>query len=107
MIKAAKDALDFARRNRIPIIHVILVWWKIPDIGSEAMSVPFWAAMSAITEEENRLSPGRKSTIDDHNIEGSPGAKPVMPVWMVSRTACHDRPVLATGTTHWALSFCS
>ncbi len=73
VIKAAKDALDFARRIRIPIIHVILVWRKIAGIGSEAMSVPFWAAMSAITEEENRLSPGRKSTIDDHNIEGSPG----------------------------------
>jgi len=72
VIKAAKDALDFARRNHIPVIHVILVWRMIPGIGSEAMSVPFWAAMSAITEE-NRLSPGRKSTIEDHNIEGSPG----------------------------------
>ncbi len=73
VIKAAKDALDFARGNRVPIIHVILVWRKIPGLGSEGMSVPFWAAMSAITEEENRLSPGRKSTVDDHNIEGSPG----------------------------------
>ncbi len=73
VITAATDALDFARGNGIPIIHVILVWRKIPGLGSEGMSVPFWAAMSAITEEENRLSPGRKSTVDDHNIEGSPG----------------------------------
>ena len=73
VITAATDALDFARGNGIPIIHVILVWRKIPGLGSEGMSVPFWAAMSAITEKENRLSPGRKSTVDDHNIEGSPG----------------------------------
>ncbi|MFB3118864.1 MAG: cysteine hydrolase [Myxococcota bacterium] len=73
VITAATDALDFARGNGIPIIHVILVWRKIPGLGSEGMSAPFWAAMSAITEEENRLSPGRKSTVDDHNIEGSPG----------------------------------
>ncbi len=73
VITAATDALDFARANGVPIIHVILIWRKIPGLGSEGMSVPFWAAMSAITEEENRLSPGRKSTVDDHNIEGSPG----------------------------------
>ncbi len=73
VITAATDALDFARANGVPIIHVILVWRKIPGLGSEGMSAPFWAAMSAITEEENRLSPGLKSTVDDHNIEGSPG----------------------------------
>jgi len=38
-------------------------------------SAPFWAALSEITDEENRLTLGRKSTVNDHNIEGSPGTE--------------------------------
>ena len=75
VIGAAKEVIEFARGYNVPVIHVILIWRKIPGLGSEGMSAPFWAAMSAISEEENRLSPGRKSTVDDHNIEGKPGTE--------------------------------
>jgi nicotinamidase-related amidase len=50
---------------------VKLVWRKIPGLGSEGMPVKFWKALHDITDETNRLSPGRKSTVDDHNIMGS------------------------------------
>lgn len=75
VIANAKEALDLARGYGVPVIHVILVYRKIPGLGSEGMSAPFWAAMSQISDEENRLSPGRRSTVDDHNIEGSPGTQ--------------------------------
>ena len=39
------------------------------------MSAPFWKAISSITNEENRLSPDRASTVDEHNIIGSPGTE--------------------------------
>ena len=71
VIKAAEDVIDFARVHGVPIIHVKLVFRKIPDLGSEGMRVPFWKALHDIQDEKNRLSPGRKSTVDDHNILGS------------------------------------
>ena len=75
VITNAADVLEFARAEGIPVIHVILVYRKIPGLGSEGMSAPFWAVISEITDEENRLTPGRKSTVDDHNIMGSPGTE--------------------------------
>ena len=75
VIKAAEDVLRFARGHGIPVIHVTLAFRKILGLGSEGMSAPFWAAMSRITDETDRLSPGRKSTVDDHNIIGSPGTE--------------------------------
>lgn len=72
VIANGADALDFARAAGVPVIHVILIFRKIPGIGSEGMTQPFWQAITDITDEENRLSPGRKSTVDDHNIEGRP-----------------------------------
>ena len=71
VIKAAEDVIDFARVHGVPIIHVKLVFRKIPGLGSEGMRVPFWKALHDIQDEKNRLSPGRKSTVDDHNIMGS------------------------------------
>ena len=71
VIKKAEDVLDFARVHGVPIIHVKLVFRKIPGLGSEGMPVKFWKALHDITDETNRLSPGRKSTVDDHNIMGS------------------------------------
>ena len=75
VITNAARVLEFARAHDIPVIHVILVYRKIPGVGSEGMTAPFWAVLSEITDEENRLTPGRKSTVDDHNIEGSPGTE--------------------------------
>ena len=75
VIANAKEVLDFARGQGVPVIHVILVYRKIPGLGSEGMTAPFWAALSEITDEENRLTLGRKSTVNDHNIEGSPGTE--------------------------------
>ena len=75
VIDAARDALSFAREHGIPIIHVTLTYRKIPGLGSEGMSAPFWKAISSITNEENRLSLNRASTVDEHNIIGSPGTE--------------------------------
>jgi nicotinamidase-related amidase len=75
VINFAKDLLAFARSKRIPVIHVILVHRNIPGLGSEAMTVGFWRAVHDVLEEEDRLSPGRKSTTTTHNLEGSPGTQ--------------------------------
>ena len=75
VIANAREVLDIARGHGMAVIHVILVYRRIPGLGSEGMTAPFWAAMSEITDEENRLTLGRKSTVNDHNIEGSPGTE--------------------------------
>ncbi len=75
VIANARAALDFARARGIPVIHVILVYRHIPGLGSEGMVSPFWKAMQAALGEEDRLTPGRKSTVREHNIEGSPGTE--------------------------------
>ena len=72
VIASGKDLLDHARSQGVPVIHVILILRKIPGLGSEWMTQPFWVCMTEITEAENRLTPGRKSTVNDHNIEGTP-----------------------------------
>jgi nicotinamidase-related amidase len=75
VIKHAKDLLSFARSRNMPIIHVILIHRNIPAFGSEGLSVGFWRAVQDLLKEEDRLSPGRKSTTTAHNLEGSPGTE--------------------------------
>lgn len=75
VIANGRAALDFARAQGIPVIHVVLVYRRIPGIGSEGMVSPFWKAMHAAMSDEDRLTPGRKSTVREHNIEGSPGTQ--------------------------------
>jgi len=75
VIARAKQVLDFARSLQIPVIHVVLVYRKLKGIGSEGMTSPFWKAMHAAQGETDRLTPGRKSTVREHNIEGSPGTQ--------------------------------
>src|SRR2546423_12997569 len=75
VIANAKAALDFARKAKIPVIHVVLVYRRLAGIGSEGMVNPFWKAMHAAQTETDRLTPGRKSTVREHNIEGSAGAQ--------------------------------
>src|SRR5688572_18307919 len=45
VIAAAKDLLDLARARGVPVIHVKLVFRRIPRIGSEGMTQPFWHAL--------------------------------------------------------------
>ncbi len=75
VIAAAERCLTFAREKTIPIVHVKLVYRKIPGLGGEGMVNPFWRALHEITDEENRLTLGRRSTVNDHNIMGSPGTE--------------------------------
>jgi nicotinamidase-related amidase len=75
VIANARQVLDFSRKSKIPVIHVVLVYRRIPGIGSEGMTSPFWKAMHAAQGETDRLTPGRKSTIREHNVEGSPGTE--------------------------------
>jgi nicotinamidase-related amidase len=75
VIAAAKELLDLVRPLGIPIIHVKLVFRRIPGIGSEGMTQPFWHALHDMVSEEDRLTPGRRSTVDGHNIVGSPGTE--------------------------------
>ena len=75
VIAAARDALDFAREFRLPIIHVILTYRMVPGLGSESMTQPFWRAVAEIREAEDRLTPGRSSTVTHHNIQGSRGTE--------------------------------
>jgi len=75
VIAAAKELLDFARAGGIPVVHVKLVYRKIPGLGSEGMTQPFWRALHDMVSEEDRLTPGRRSTVDGHNLVGSPGTE--------------------------------
>ena len=75
VIAAARELLDLARARGIPVVHVKLVFRHIPGLGSEGMTSPFWRALHDLTEAEDRLTPGRRSTVDGHNLEGSPGTE--------------------------------
>jgi biuret amidohydrolase len=56
------------------VLHVKLVYRRIPGLGSEGMAQPFWRALHNLAETD-RLTPGRPSTVDGHNIIGSPGTE--------------------------------
>jgi len=75
VIANAKQVLEFSRKNNLQVIHVVLVYRKIPGLGSEGMVSPFWKAMHAAQGETDRLTPGRRSTVREHNVEGSPGTQ--------------------------------
>lgn len=75
VIANAREVLDFSRKLKIPVIHVVLVYRRIPGIGSEGMVSHFWKAMHAAQSETDRLTPGRKSTVREHNVAGSPGTQ--------------------------------
>jgi nicotinamidase-related amidase len=75
VIANARAVLDHARKIGVPVVHVILVYRKLKGIGSEGMTNPFWKALHAAQAETDRLTPGRKSTVREHNIEGSPGTE--------------------------------
>jgi len=74
VVASARAALDFARGLKVPVVHVVLVYRRIPGIGNEGMVSPFWKAIHA-QGEKDRLTPGRASTVREHNVEGSPGTQ--------------------------------
>ena len=75
VIANAQEILDSARKSKIPVIHVVLVYRRLPGIGSEGMISHFWKALHAAQGETDRLTPGRRSTVREHNVEGSPGTQ--------------------------------
>ncbi|UCF74547.1 MAG: cysteine hydrolase [Betaproteobacteria bacterium] len=75
VIANARAILDYARDRDVPVIHVVLVYRRLPGIGSEGMVSPFWKALHATMGELDRLTPGRKSTVREHNLEGYPGTE--------------------------------
>ena len=77
VIAAARELLDFAREQDLPVVHVKLVYRRIPGLGSEGMTQPFWRAIHELSDTD-RLTPGRASTVDGHNLMGSPGTE-IMP----------------------------
>jgi nicotinamidase-related amidase len=74
VIAAARELLDFARGQGLPVVHVKLVYRRIPGLGSEGMTQPFWRAIHELSASD-RLTPGRNSTVNHHNIMGSPGTE--------------------------------
>lgn len=78
VIAKAREVLDFARKIQVPVIHVVLVYRKLKNVGSEGMTNPFWKALHSAQAETDRLTPGRRSTVREHNLEGSPGTE-IMP----------------------------
>ncbi|HTY65892.1 MAG TPA: cysteine hydrolase [Alphaproteobacteria bacterium] len=81
VIAAAKDVLDFARARGVPVVHVKQVYRRLPKWRNEGMSQPFWQAMQTLLAEDNRLSPGRRTRLEDHQIEGSPGTETMPEVY--------------------------
>lgn len=75
VIASARELLGYARAQGIPVIHVKLVFRLIPGLGSEGMTSPFWRALHELTQEEDRLTPDRRSTVAAHNLQGSPGTE--------------------------------
>jgi len=75
VIARGKEVLDECRKQKIPVVHVVLVHRRIPGVGTDAMVSPFWQAMHAAQAETDRLVPGRKSTVREHNVEGSRGTE--------------------------------
>lgn len=75
VISHSRDLFDWARGQKIPIIHVILIQRNIAGFGAEGLNLKFWKALHEIADEQNRLTPGRKSTAADHNLEGMPGTE--------------------------------
>src|SRR2546422_6104746 len=66
---ATTEIYTLSLHDALPIL--ILVYRKIRNLGSEGMLSPYWKAMHAAQGETDRLTPGRKSTVREHNIEGS------------------------------------
>jgi biuret amidohydrolase len=65
---AAARLLGGAREAGVPVIYVLLTYRRTTPPGLESMGNPFWKAVEAARES---MTPGRRSTIIHHNVEGS------------------------------------
>ena len=68
VIRNTVKLLQIVRKCGIPTIYVVLQFRSKPKPGAEQLSNPFWASIDRVKES---LTPGRKSTIRDHNLVGS------------------------------------
>src|SRR5262245_55316352 len=75
VIGNAQKLLGYARSLGVSIIHVKLVMRRLRKGGSETNNVPFWQALQKVRNENDRLTPGRRSSVNEHNLEGSPGTE--------------------------------
>jgi len=76
VVANGKRALEFSRRLKIPVVHMVLIHRRLPGIGSDSMLSPFWRALHAAQGDTDRLTPGRKSTVREHNLgKDSPGTQ--------------------------------
>jgi len=74
VIANGRDVLDFARKRNIPVIHVVLTFRRLPDGRTEGQVSEFWKAVNRQADTD-RLTPGRRSTTSEHNVEGMPGTQ--------------------------------
>jgi nicotinamidase-related amidase len=58
-----------ARAAGVPVIYVLLTYRRTDPPGLENMGNPFWRA---VEEARESITPGRRSTIVGHNLEGAP-----------------------------------
>ena len=75
VIGNAQKLLRYARSLGVSIVHVKLVMRRLRKGGSEINNVPFWQALQKVRNENDRLTPGRRSSVNEHNLEGSPGTE--------------------------------
>jgi nicotinamidase-related amidase len=75
VIDNAQKLLSYARSLGVAIIHVKLVMRRLRNFGTETNTVPFWQALHKINNDKDRYTPGRASTVNEHNVEGSPGCE--------------------------------
>lgn len=75
VIDNGKRLLGYVRSLGISVIHVKLVMRRLRKGGSEANNVRFWQALQKIRNDLDRLTPQRPSTVNEHNLEGSPGTE--------------------------------
>lgn len=74
VIANGRAALDFSRGQKIPVIHVVLTYRRLPDGRTEGQVSEFWKAVNK-QPASDRLTPGRNSTTSEHNVEGMPGTQ--------------------------------
>jgi biuret amidohydrolase len=91
VVRNGKRVLENARLLGIPVIHVVLVYRNIPGLGSEGMTQPFWRALNDLVHEEDRLVPRRRSTVNDHNLEGSPGTEIIPELFAPGDYVIHNK----------------
>jgi biuret amidohydrolase len=74
VIRANERLFALCRSVKMPIVHVVQVQRRHPTPSADVLSNPFWAAVHAVGET---LTPGMSTSLERHNLEGSPQAEVV------------------------------